>query len=136
MTSSITPFLFVLAAISWRLVGTLGHQTDAQRAAAAGGLANIETLHEISYGHQLLIGCRTFGRSFYKGAAICCTNRKFVWVPCAYSLALYGHRYLENGLAPAIAKRVMNDSSYSQIMVTGSNAGELTGAAFVLFFGT
>jgi hypothetical protein len=30
----------------------------------------------------------------------------------------------------------MNDSSYSQIMVTGSNAGELLGAMIVLVFGS
>lgn len=55
---------------------------------------------------------------------------------CIISLALYGHRYLENGIAPAIAKRVMMDSSYSQIMVTGSNAGELLGAMIVLVLGS
>jgi hypothetical protein len=28
-------------------------------------------------------------------------------------LLVYGHRYLENAIAPAIAKRIMLDSSYS-----------------------
>lgn len=132
----ITPFLFILAAVSWRFVGSLGHQTDAQRAAAVGGLAAVDAVKEKGYGQQLLTGFKAFGRSFYKGAIICFTSRKFVWLPFAYSLALYGHRYLENGISPAIAKRVMLDSSYSQIMVTGSNAGELVGAVIVLFFGT
>ncbi|KAG9030344.1 hypothetical protein FS842_004445 [Serendipita sp. 407] len=47
-------------------------------------------------------------------------------------LLVYGHRYLENAISPAIAKRIMLDSSYSQIMVCGSNLGELFGAMFVL----
>lgn len=34
-----------------------------------------------------------------------------------YSLALYGHRYLENAISPLIAKRVYNESAYSQILV-------------------
>lgn len=43
-------------------------------------------------------------------------------------MALYGHRYLENGIAPIIAKSVFGNSAYSQIMVGGSNFGELLGA--------
>jgi len=37
-------------------------------------------------------------------------------------------------LSPAFAKRILNEGAYSQIMVGGSNFGELLGALFVLFF--
>lgn len=60
----------------------------------------------------------------------------FPWcLPClsSYSLALYGHRYLENGVAPLVAKRVFLESAYSQIIVSGSNFGELLGAISVFF---
>ena len=42
------------------------------------------------------------------------------------------HRFLENGLAPAFAKRVLGVSAWSQIIVGGSNFGELLGALSVL----
>lgn len=47
-------------------------------------------------------------------------------------MALYGHRYLENGIAPIIAKKIFKNSAYSQILVGGSNFGELCGA-FTVF---
>jgi hypothetical protein len=124
----ITPPLFILAAVSWRMVDGLGHQTAEQQRAAVGGLQEVEFKQE-SYARGILTGFKAFGRATYKGAYICFTSRKFVWLPFAYScvcffsariippvltsltplfsLALYGHRYLENGIAPAIAKRVM-----------------------------
>lgn len=37
-------------------------------------------------------------------------------------------------MSPAFAKRVLKEGAYSQIMVGGSNFGELLGALFVLFF--
>jgi len=40
--------------------------------------------------------------------------------------------FLENGIAPIIAKRVLEVSTYSQIIVGGSNLGELLGA-FTVF---
>jgi hypothetical protein len=51
----------------------------------------------------------------------------------SYSVALYAHRYLENSISPLIAKRVFNESAYSQILVGGSNFGELLGALSVFF---
>ena len=48
-----------------------------------------------------------------------------------YAMALYLHRFLENSLAPAFAKRVLNNSAWSQIIVGGSNFGELLGALSV-----
>jgi hypothetical protein len=42
------------------------------------------------------------------------------------------HRFLESSLAPAFAKRVLGISAWSQIIVGGSNFGELLGAVAVL----
>ena len=46
---------------------------------------------------------------------------------------MFGHRYLENNIANIFAKSVLKDSSYQQIIVGGSNFGELLGALTVLF---
>lgn len=48
-----------------------------------------------------------------------------------YALALYLHRFLESTLAPAYAKRTLGISAWSQIIVGGSNFGELLGALSV-----
>jgi hypothetical protein len=58
-----------------------------------------------------------------------------IYSPFSSALALYLHRFLENALAPAFAKRVLGISAWSQIIVGGSNLGEVR--AFVYFaFGT
>jgi hypothetical protein len=62
------------------------------------------------------------------------TRRKFIWLLPGYAFALYGHRYLENGIAPLIARRYFGNSAWAQIIVGGSNFGELLGALTVLLF--
>jgi len=42
------------------------------------------------------------------------------------------HRFLENSLAPAYAKRVLDLSAWSQIIVGGSNFGEVRFVALIL----
>ncbi|KAL7414355.1 major facilitator superfamily domain-containing protein [Mrakia frigida] len=111
----ITPPLFAVAGLAWWFVGTMGHVSPSQQVALDG----IDKEHE-SYFKSVATGVKAFGRSTYKGAFIIFSDRKFIWLLPGYSFALYGHRYLENGIAPAIAKRIMLDSSYSQIMLFGA----------------
>jgi MFS family permease len=75
-----------------------------------------------------------FGQSIYIGGKIVFTHRKFIWLFTGYSLALYAHRYLENGIAPQVARRYLGNSEWSQVIVGGSNFGELLGAFFVFLF--
>lgn len=126
----ITPPLFALAGLTWRFIDQLNHGSDAAKVIDA--LDEGHTVGQGSYISSVFTGAKTFARSTYKGAVICFSHRRFIWLLPGYSFALYGHRYLENAISPAIAKRIMLDSSYSQIMVCGSNLGELFGAAFVL----
>jgi hypothetical protein len=46
---------------------------------------------------------------------------------------MHQHSYLENNLMNIFATAVLNDSSFQQIMVGGSNFGELLGAVTVFF---
>ncbi|CCA73644.1 hypothetical protein PIIN_07597 [Serendipita indica DSM 11827] len=124
----ITPPLFIVAGIIWSFIDKLDQETSQK----SDKYENYMPVRRSSYMQSIIVGTRAFMRSTYKGAIICFSHRRFIWLLPGYSLALYGHRYLENALAPAIAKRIMLDSSYSQIMVTGSNLGELFGAMFVL----
>lgn len=77
-----------------------------------------------TYVKAVLIGFYLFYKSVVTGARIIFTSRKYVWLVPGYAFALYGHRYLENGIGPAIAKRYLGNSAWSQIMVGGSNFGE------------
>ncbi|PVH68957.1 hypothetical protein DL98DRAFT_627361 [Cadophora sp. DSE1049] len=75
-----------------------------------------------------------FGESVWTGARLIFSSRRYIWLIPGYSFALYGHRYLENGISPAIARRYLGNSAWSQIMVGGSNFGELLGAGFAFLF--
>jgi len=84
-----------------------------------------------NYFLQVANGIVNFGQSVYLGTKLVLT-REFIWLFPGYALALYLHRYLENAIAPAFAKRVLDISAWSQIIVGLSNLGELLGA-FTVF---
>ncbi|KJA24867.1 hypothetical protein HYPSUDRAFT_85694 [Hypholoma sublateritium FD-334 SS-4] len=132
----LTPVFFVFAATSWTFISALNFKThkDIQEELAQQGLGDVDLGKSTSQNYlvQIALGVRGFGESIYVGAKLVFTNRRFIWLFCAYSLALYMHRFLENSLAPAFAKRVLGTSAWSQIIVGGSNFGELLGAASVL----
>ncbi|CAF4099594.1 unnamed protein product [Rotaria sordida] len=77
-----------------------------------------------NYFKSLINGFYLFGKSIYVGGKIIFTNRKYIWLFPCYSLEFYVHRYIENGIAPQIAKRYFQNSEWSQIIVAGSNFGE------------
>jgi MFS family permease len=121
----ITPIFFTTASITWYFIDEPSFQRERPM---------LSGLEEPSYFKSVLGGFWLFLESVYTGAYIIFTKRKFIWLLPGYAIALYGHRYLENGLAPAIARRYLGNSAWSQIMVGGSNLGELFGAAFVFLF--
>lgn len=89
----------------------------------------ISTIVCFSVGHGFI----NFGRAAYVGGTLVLGSRKFCWLVPGYAFALFGHRYLENNIANIFAKSVLKDSSYQQIIVGGSNFGELLGAMTVFF---
>ncbi|KKK18494.1 hypothetical protein P175DRAFT_0500756 [Aspergillus ochraceoroseus IBT 24754] len=120
----ITPVCFGLAAIVWFFLSDCGFQT--QRA---------EVLeNQPPYIQAVVVGFWLFLESIWTGARILFTSRKFIWLVPGYAIALYAHRYLENSVAPAIARRYFGNAAWSQIIVGGSNLGELLGALFVILF--
>lgn len=120
----ITPICFSLAAITWFFISNLGFQREKPSVLAK----------QPSYVKAVFGGFILFSKSVITGGKIIFSNRKFIWLPFGYSVALYAHRYLENGIAPAVAKRYLGESAWSQIIVGGSNLGELLGALFVFLF--
>ncbi|KAK1621762.1 hypothetical protein BDP81DRAFT_466575 [Colletotrichum phormii] len=108
----ITPICFSLAAVLWFFVVDESHDRNA--------LARAEA-RKSNYFVNIGKGFLLFFESIWVGARILFTSTRFLWLVPAYGVVLYGHRYLENGIA-------------SQIMVGGSNFGELLGALFVFLF--
>jgi hypothetical protein len=107
----VTPIFFALAAIVWWFI-------DAIQPFGTAPLTARSSIYRLVWG-----GCRLFCESAYTGAKILFSSRKFVWLLPAYAIALYTHRYLENAIAPAIAKRYLGNSAWSQLIVAGSNLG-------------
>ena len=125
MAIIVSPFCFAGAAIIWSFVSTAEHPTTQPKA---------RTALSPSYFDLLYQSTSLFFMSIYTGGRILITSRKFIWLLPSYSLALYGHRFLENNIAPIVAQRYMGNSAWAQLMVGGSNFGELLGALFVFLF--
>ncbi|KXX82741.1 hypothetical protein MMYC01_200878 [Madurella mycetomatis] len=122
MAFIITPICFLISAVAWFFVGELNFKRETHT-----GLHGRPAYWKAAFG-----GLYLFGESVWVGAKILFTSRKFIWLVPGYSVALYAHRYIENGIAPQVARRYLGDSAWSQIMVGGSNLGELLGALCVL----
>ncbi|KAK3070648.1 hypothetical protein LTR53_010101 [Teratosphaeriaceae sp. CCFEE 6253] len=122
----ITPILFTCAAVVWYFV-RLGHAQHEKS-------ENSEPKNAAYYFRSIGRSIYLFFLSAYSGALIVFSSRKFIWLLPGYAFALYGHRYLENGISPLIARRYLGNSAWSQIMVGGSNFGELLGALTVFLF--
>lgn len=120
----ITPIFFTAAAVVWSFISSLGFQAGKSEVMG----------EQPTYVKAVFGGFYLFAESCWTGGKIIFSSRRFVWLLPGYTVALYAHRYLENGIAPAVAKRYLGNSAWSQIMVGGSNAGELLGALFVFLF--
>lgn len=129
-----SPVLFTLAGVAWFFITP----TARLHVKPSSELAELERdgAGRGNYLKQVGTGAWDFVRSVYVGAKIIFTHRKFCWLFTAYSVALYLHRYLESGVGPAYARRVLNTSAWSQILVGGSNFGELLGALCVFLLAT
>ena len=124
MSFIITPICFALAAVVWIFLSS--PNLTPQRPTVP--------RRQPTYTKAIRSELVSFLKSMWIGAKIVLTSRKFCWLLPAYALGVYGHRFLENNIAPAIARRYLGNSAWSQIMVGGSNLGELLGALFVFFF--
>ena len=119
----ITPIFFAAASILWYFI----QETRIPRESRV-------PESQPTYVKAVISGFYLFFESVATGAKIIFTHRKFVWLLPGYAFALYAHRYLENSIAPAVARRYFGNSAWSQIIVGGSNFGELLGALFVFIF--
>ena len=126
MAFVITPVCFTLSAISWFFISELDFRREKH--------SSLRAREKPVYWKAAFSGLYLFGESVWVGAKILFTSRKFIWLVPGYSVALYAHRYLENGIAPQVARRYLGNSAWAQIMVGGSNMGELLGAFSVLLF--
>lgn len=135
----VTPICFTIAGIVWRFIGVLDFNKTGMAlkgeaiAEELGTDADEKTGGILGYFVAVYHGFIHFFEAVWVGAKLVLGSRKFCWLVPGYSFALFGHRYLENNIANIFAKSVLQDSSYQQIIVGGSNLGELLGAATVFF---
>ncbi|KAF3033486.1 hypothetical protein E8E12_001922 [Didymella heteroderae] len=120
----ITPIFFAAASFLWFFI----------QEAAAPSENSLFLEGQPTYVKAVASGFYLFFESIWTGGKIIFTHRKFVWLLPGYAVALYAHRYLENAIAPVVARRYLGNSAWAQIMVGGSNFGELLGALFVFMF--
>ena len=120
----ITPILFTAAGMIWSLMRAMKKKRQKT-------INSNEKPNSMKIIRRKFIG---FGESVYLGGKIIFTNRKYSWLFFCYTLTLYTHRYLEDGIAPQIARRYLGNSAWSEIIIGGSNFGELLGSFFILSF--
>jgi len=125
----ITPILFTASGLIWLLIGSIPNKTNDQKTKPISNLKK----SKINYFKLITNVLLSFIQSILMGAKIVFTSRKFIWLFAVNPLALYSHGYIENGITPQVAERYLKHSDWSQILVGGSNFGELLGALFVFF---
>ncbi|TFK29198.1 hypothetical protein FA15DRAFT_430422 [Coprinopsis marcescibilis] len=132
----LTPVFFTLAGVIWLFVSTLSFRQDSiiDGELDQNGLAKVGPKGRTSAGYvaQVGRGISSFGESVWVGGKLIFLNRRFIWLLPSYAVALYLHRFLENILATTFANLVLVNPAWSQIIVGGSNFGELLGALAVL----
>lgn len=126
----ITPILFTAAGLVWLLISSVSNETNESETDLVPNLKSPKVNCCKAIGKTLF----SFIQSICTGAKIVFTNRKFLWLFFVYPLALYSHRYIENSIGPQVARRYLNRSDWSQILIGGSNFGELLGALFTFYF--
>jgi hypothetical protein len=104
-SSFLSPVLFSAAALIWRFVSN----TEAELSNEVPG-SRLEQMEREDGGSKnyfasIWNGFKSFGKATYFGMVLVMTRRRYAWLVVGYSCALYGHRYLENGLAPIFAKQ-------------------------------
>ena len=126
----ITPILFSAAGMIWLWMSSRKRKRAKRKDLMITNEKKSKSISCSMIGRKII----AFGGSIYVGAKIIFTNRKYIWLFSCYTLTLYAHRYLEDGIAPQVASRYLGNSAWSEIIVGGSNFGELLGSFIILFF--
>jgi len=125
----ISPPLFMIAACFFYYIVPPSNVVVAAIAPAA--TSTREAIY--SFARAVGVAFYGFGESVYEGGRIIFLETRFRWLFFGYTIPLVMHRYIESGVASVYAKLVLGESAYASFINAGSNFGELSGAAFVLF---
>jgi len=124
-----TPIVFTLADLCWFFIAN-----SAAKEANTAEENISDVLPEAKHKTRLLNTLLSPFKAYITGGKICTTSRLFIWLIPGFSFSLFAHKFLENTVTPMVAKRYLGNAAWSQIMVGGSNLGELLGALCVLLF--
>ena len=120
----VTPILFTISGTIWLFIRSSPTKRIDVESDPSSPVKKSKGHHLRTISHALF----SFVQSIGSGAKIVFTSRKFIWLFATYPLAMYSHRYIENSITSQVARRYLNNSAWSQILVGGSNLGELLGA--------
>jgi len=129
MAFIITPIAFTLAGICWFFFAN-GAAKKANETKEKIEDVTPKGEHKTTLLHKL----RSPFKAYIVGGKICTTSRLFIWLIPGFSFSLFAHKFLSNTVILVVAKRYLGNAAWSQIMVGGSNLGELAGALLVLLF--
>jgi MFS family permease len=137
------PVSFSLAFLLWRLIDIKKEPEADEKQAGVTSEAQVilSTSDEEAGPKRGLCGeiaffFNAFFHSVKVGATLVFTNTSLIWLIPAYVLPLVVHRYFENTFFPFYSKFNLGDGAVQQILIGGSNLGELLGAVAVLFTAT
>lgn len=105
----ITPPCFAICSVIFYTLTDTGSATKTSESGGAPG--------RTSFFRALSNSVLVFFESIYVGGKILFSSSKFLWLLPAYTIALYGHRYLESGIVTSVARRYLGESSWSQIII-------------------
>jgi hypothetical protein len=130
------PISFAIAAVFWFFVQLPPAPLSKERQQQLSDKSTDILAPVTTFWEDLKSFFSSFFYSVWVGGKLVFTNRSLIWLIPAYTLPLVLHRYLENTLFPFYAKYVLLSPTLSQILLGGSNLGELIGAFLVLIFAT
>ncbi|CZS98470.1 uncharacterized protein RCO7_04166 [Rhynchosporium graminicola] len=135
MSFIFTPILLSTAAAVWKFI-IAPPRDESIDGSERGRFQSVQenSSHFKSIVDGLTEGVVVFFKSVALGLKILFSSRRYVWLIPGYSIALYSHRFLENNISTVVAQRYLGNAAWSQIIVAGSNFGELLGALFVFLF--
>ena len=128
----ITPILYTFSGIIFYYISPLIGAAD-NKPNVIDGKTSSSVDAAILFAKSLWYAFYGFGESVYQGCIIVLKEPKYQWLFWGYTIPLVMHRYIEGGVATVYAKSVLNESAFASFINSGSNLGELLGAAFVYF---
>lgn len=112
MSFLITPILLTMASVTWKFIipPPRNQIPDSLESARFQNMDRRKGFFKAFFG-GMMDGVVLFFKSLALGLRIILGSRRYIWLIPGYSLALYGHRFVENNIATVVAHRYLGAST-------------------------